>query len=391
VNILYLTARFPYPPLKGDQVRAYHQIRLLSQRHRVTLLSFADDTLTEAALAHLRGYCVEIVTVPISRVSMGFALLRHATSPEPFQTMIFRSSRMARALHALLRRRAIDVVVVQLARLYPYVADLQVPVVVDLIDALSANIKRRASQEARLKAALLRAEARRLERYERAICTSARHVVVVSARDRDAIGTFPSLQVNGNGVDLDAFPARSSTGYHQRIMFTGNMSYFPNVNAVVWFAREVLPLVLREIPDAHFEIVGVGPSREVLALAGPHVSVAGYVEDMPAKLAEATVAVAPMLTGSGMQNKVIEAMASSVPLVVTPLALGGLEAVPGHHVLTASDAPGFAREVIRLISNPELASSLARAGRQLVEHAYTWEKSVEQLETLLIRATTQAG
>jgi glycosyltransferase involved in cell wall biosynthesis len=159
------------------------------------------------------------------------------------------------------------------------------------------------------------------------------------------------------------------------------MGYFPNANAALWFATEVFPLIRQQIPHARFLIVGAEPTAAVSALAKlPNIVVTGYVPQVENYLQQATVAVAPMQSGSGIQNKVLEGLACGTPMVVTPYALGGIEVVHDEHLLVASSATDFAQQVIRLLHDTILAQKLAKNGRELVEAKYTWSQCITQLE-----------
>ncbi len=387
MKILFITARFPYPALKGDQVRAYHQLRSLGKRHRVTLLSFCDRHVSAAERAHLAAFCEELILVPIDGRAMVTALARNLFSPLPFQTLLFQTSAMKAAARVQLGR-SFDIVHVQLARMAPLAIDGAIPAHVDLIDALSLNMARRAREERGPLAALAAHEADRMHRYERQICVRAASASVVSGVDRDAIGPFERLAVNGNGVDVDHFAFVRRGRRPNTLVFSGNMGYFPNVNAVTWFAREVLPLIRREIPSVSLTIVGTNPAREVRALAARDagITVTGFVADVRPHLWAASVGIVPMRAGTGMQNKVVEAMAAGTPLVATPFALGGIAAVDGEHLLVGADATAFAAHTTGLLQNEARRDAIATAARAFVEHSYAWASTVGELEAIYRRA-----
>jgi sugar transferase (PEP-CTERM/EpsH1 system associated) len=383
VRILFVAARFPSPARQGFQVRAHHQLRLLAPRHRITLVAFAPVEPSRAAHADLARHCEEIVTVPLGRTEMLTALARGVLSDRPLQTALYETPAMRNALEGLLAERRHDVVHVQLARMARHVEGTTLPVVVDLIDALSLNMERRAARDvgpARFAAAL---EAKRLRRYEQWLCRTFAHATVVSRVDRDAIGDFANLTINPNGVELERFPFRATERQGARIAFTGNLGYFPNVDAVEWFAKEVLPRVRRARPDATFIAAGTRPHRRVRSLAdGGAIIVQEDVPDVGTVLAGATVAVAPMHAGSGQPLKILEAMACGTPVVATSIAASGLDAEPGRHLLVGDDAESFAAAVVRVLAEPDLARSLAEEARRLMEARYTWEQSVATLESI---------
>lgn len=401
MKILFVCARFPYPLLKGDQVCAYHQLRLLSARHQITLLSYVDKTTTDEARERVAPWCERVIEVPLNRMQQLRAVARGALSDLPFQTLLFDTPAMRHAISQTLRDSRFDLAHIQLARMAPHFEDANVhanananlPRVVDLIDALSLNMARRAQQERGLKRRLARLEQKRMSRLEKNICARFEAVTVVSQVDRAAIGEFANLHANPLGVETDHFPFTRAGRASDTLIFSGNMGYFPNANAIVWFVEQVLPRVKKEVPDVRLLVVGNNPTREVRALAerDASIEVTGFVPDLDAYLARAQVAIAPMRTGSGSQIKVIEAMASGAPVVSTPFALGGLAARHEEHLLVAEDAAGFAQQTVRLLQDENLRQNLAQAARHLVETECSWESSVARLEEIYGAALAAKG
>jgi sugar transferase (PEP-CTERM/EpsH1 system associated) len=391
LRILFIASRFPSPPRKGDQLRAFQQIRHLGRRHRITLVHFGAPAASDRAL--LQGACERIVSVPLGPVARAIGLLKGAFSALPFQVSLYRSPSMRRALHAL-SATPFDLTHVQLARMAPYLADgtCPRPWVVDLVDALSLGMSRRALQDRGPAALVARLEAGRLLRYERALCERADVLTVVGARDRAAIGDFPRLRLVPNAVDLAAFPFARQGRAKASVVFTGNMGYFPNRNAAAWLVREVWPRVLAENPEARLSLVGARPSADVRALGSARgVTVTGFVDDLSLHLRQAAVAVAPMRAGSGQQFKVLEAMASGTPLVATPDEALQVGARHGQDLLIADDPTAFAAAIVSLLRDASLADRLAASGRRLVESHYTWDHSVALLEEAYLQALAAAS
>jgi glycosyltransferase involved in cell wall biosynthesis len=265
------------------------------------------------------------------------------------------------------------------------------------VDAISLNMKRRAAVESRLLRPLFLWEWWRLRRLERSALGMFDKVIVTSPVDRDAVnsGGEPTIpeqrlaQVVANGVDLEHFHFRGPGGRNrQRVVFTGNLGYFSNQEAVRFFLRKIWPHVRRDMPAVRFQVVGDRPSPELRALCrrGEGVELVGPVEDLRPHLWEASVAVSPLTTGSGLPNKVLEAMAAGAPVVTTPFALTSIAAREGREVLVGRTPEEFAAEVIRLLRDPTLGATLAADARRLVEQRYSWEASVAELEEVLTRA-----
>lgn len=393
MRILFLTGRFPYPLLRGDQLRAFHQIRVLAPRHRVTLVSFVDRPPSPEERDSMAAHCERVVTVPLGRASMGRNLARHAVSGLPLQAALYDAPAMDRALRGLAADGPYDVAHVQLARMAPHLAACPARArVVDLVDALSLGMERRAAREAPPLGWLARLEARRLRAYERRAVAEADAALVASPADRDALDAPGAVAVVPNGVDSARFPFGRGPREPGRVVFTGNLGYFANADAVRWFASRVLPLLRRSAPAVRFEVVGARPPRSLRRLARTGAfEIVGPVEDVGARLRAARAAVAPLQAGAGQSNKTLEALASGTPVVVSPLVAAGLEVRHGEHVLVAGSAEEFAAAVARLLEDAALAERLAAAGRALVESTYTWERSGDRLEAVYARALTAAA
>ncbi len=393
MKILFVSSRFPYPPIRGDQVRAYHFLRLLRPRHEVTLVTPIARPVDSGVQEILIRICKRWIAVPFHPWKGFVNLLSFPFSALPLQVLYFCPPILCRTVQKLIQEDSYDLLHVQLARMAPVVENvMDVPRVIDFIDALSLNMRRRAKQERWPLKWLFHLEAQRMARYERDLVFSFNQQVVSSPMDKKAMGDFETIHVVPNGVDLDDFPYNEDGRADKLIIFTGRMGYFPNAEAAVYFATKVFPLVRQYVPDARFLIIGADPPKFVQSLAKlPGVEVTGYVPRIQDYLARATVAVAPMQAGTGIQNKVLEAMASGVPIVVTPYALSGVEAISGEHLLVAEDAEGLAEQVVRLLKEPALCRRLARNARRLVEEKYTWERSVAMLEEVYHLAVKQVS
>jgi sugar transferase (PEP-CTERM/EpsH1 system associated) len=391
VKILFIASRFPYPPVQGDRLRGYHTLRLLSQKHSITLVTSVPGAVDSQAQQKVTQLCDRWVLVRIPRWQAATHLFRFPFSALPIQTLYFCPPAMQKQVQCLLQETTYDLIHVQLARMAPVADGLgNVAKVLDFIDAVSLNMHRRAIQERGPMKWLLRLEARRMAHYERELIFSFDQQVVSSPLDKKAIGAYESLHVIPNGVDVEDFRYSEDERENNVIVFTGRMGYFPNADAAVYFATRVFPLIQQQEPNARFLIVGADPPRRVRRLARlPGVEVTGYVYRIQDYLVRASVAVAPMQAGSGIQNKVLEAMASGTPVVATPNALGGIEAQEDEHVLVAGDAEALAEQVMRLLKDPSLRLRLAHNARRLMEDKYTWERSLAMLEEVYRLAIEQ--
>lgn len=382
MRLLFVTARFPFPPFNGDSHRVYHQIRELNRDHRITLLSISDTPVTAEDYAEVAPYCERVEAIHLPRWRAGVNLGTGLVSRLPLQIHYYRMPQVKRRIEEILREGDFDLVHATLIRVAPYVWDIdRPPVVIDMIDSLALSLGTRRGQIGGPKRLAYDLEYRRVREYESAVVGHFPGLIVISENDRKALRS-EKVSVVSNGVDLDRYAYVGPEGREPAtLVFAGNMGYDPNEKAMAWFARQVWPSVRAERTDARLQIVGVNPSEAVRALAEPGngIEVLGRVPDVIAYLEKATVAICPMQTGSGMLNKVLEALSVGPPLVATSVANAGVGAVPGRDLLVA-DTPGdFAGAVLRLLEDPGERARIARNGRTFVEQTYTWQQHVRRL------------
>ena len=383
MKVLALATRLPVPPWRGDQVRAFHHLRHLAARHDVTCCALLPRQPAPALCRQVEALGVRLEVVRLGLAGAAPALARALLGDRrPFQVLLYDRVRARRQVSSLLAEGGFDVVHAQLVRTAPYLPPPGgPPVVLDLIDALSVNLARRATQERGPLAPVAAIEARRLAACERMLIARCARTLVVSALERDALGGSDRIAVVPNGVDLEAFAFDDAPRPPATLLFFGNLGYFPNVDAADWLAREIYPRVRAAIPEARLRLAGARPARAVRALAErPGVSLAAAVPDMAPEIAGATVAVVPMRAGSGLQNKVLEAMAVGTPVVCTPTVAAALDVRVGEHLLVAADAAGLAEAILALLRDPARARAMAVAAHAIVERRYRWSASARAVE-----------
>jgi len=390
LRVLYLCHRLPYPPDKGEKIRAFHQIRALSQRHKVSLLTLADAEVPD--LAPLRALCERVEVFPISR-SAGYARAAlGAWRRRPLTLSFFESEEMAARVRELARSERFDVVVVYCSAMAPYAALVpEVPAVLDMVDVDSAKW----AQYARFAPLPLRPvyalEARRLRRYETALAGRFQRVLLATGNEtRLYKAQAPAAKAVTilNGVDIDFFqPLELPKSDHPTLVFTGQMDYFANVDGVTHFAREVFPKLRAQFPDVELLIVGRSPVQAVRALGElPGVQVTGAVGDVRPFLARAWVFVAPLRIAQGVQNKVLEAMACNVPVVASERVLAGLADGgfrSGRDLLASSSDEGLARALAGLLGDERERERLAECARQRLLATYRWAPNLDRFEDLV--------
>jgi len=388
MNILMLAHRVPYPPTKGEKLRTFNILRYLSHKHHVHLVALADDRADLAYDFALRQYCETTTLVPISVRWRKAASLTHYFSDLPLTVPCFHSSAMEQEVRRVAESVPLDLVFIDcssMAQYAPYAG--AAPKVIDFIDIDSAKWALLAERSPFPLSRVYRREHRTLQNYERDLGDWVKHAFVVSEPEAEIYRSFaPGRPITAiqNGVDIDYFqPSREDYNDH-RIVFAGAMDYAPNVDAVMYFWKEVLPLIWQEVPDATFCVAGRSPARCVAALAKePNVIVTGTVTDIRSYITEAALSVAPLRIARGIQNKVLEAMALGVPVVATNEAWEGIDAVSGEHLFVADRPETFARNAITLMRDPDLRERFSLSGRALVEARYSWERNLSRLERIL--------
>lgn len=388
-NVLYLVHRLPYPPDKGDRIRAYHLIRFLAMRANVHLACLADEPAPAESVQALEGLCARVAVVPLQGSRWAWALASLARGGT-ITAGAFHASAMRRLLRDWVGDTHFDAVVASSSAMVPYLRhrDLAgIPAVVDLVDVDSQKWFDYAAASHGPRAGLYRTEGRRLRKLEAALPSWARAVTLVSETERDIFRSFcPSSDVHTipNGVDLDYFRPHAPALAEEGCVFVGALDYRPNIDAVTWFCSAVWPLVRQAHPQALLRLVGRRPVAEVRQLGSvPGVEVVGQVADVRPHLAWSAVAVAPLRIARGVQNKVLEALAMRKPVVASPQALQGLRERLDLPALNATTPEEWAEHIGRLLNDEALRRQLGSAGRRYVESHHSWSRCLEPLADLL--------
>jgi len=387
MRILCLTSRLPYPPDRGDRLRAFHLIEQLSQKHELTLISFIADESERSHVTPLLDYCQPIHVLKMDAKHSTLAVLSNFWRQEPLQALYYRSRAMQQMVNQTLARARFDVAYVHLFRMATYVAHHDnLYRIVDLTDVISQEVSRSLPYRGFAWKLLYSLERRRIERYERHVADTFEETWLISDADRQVLATHcptANIQVVTNGVDLEQFHPTRQPAEPDSLLFVGHMQVFHNVDAARHLVHDILPLVRREMPDCTLRLVGANPSPSVRELGRvPGVEVTGFVPDLNDCLNRAMVFVAPLRFAAGLQNKVLEAMAAGRPVVTTSLVNTGLGAQPDHEILIADDASTIAAQIVALLRDEELRSRLGNAGRLFVQRKYSWEHAIQRLDEI---------
>ncbi len=404
MRILALVHRVPYPPNKGEKIRAYHELRHLTERgHRVDLATFADaeeDLRWARELAELAEN-VRVVRKwrKPSTVRAGLAV----PLARPLSVGYFWSSRFAYQVHGWLRDHDYDVALGYSSPMAEYLLGPRfdrrpMARVMDFVDVDSEKWRQYAGRVELPMSAVYKAEAELLSRYERKVAREFDASILVSRAEAEA---FRKIAPDArrivdvpNGVDTEFFGATERRPAHPPtplLVFVGQMDYFANVDAVRWFGREVFPKIKAAYPGARFRIVGRNPTEEVEDLKSiDGVEVTGPVPDVREHLDEATLVVAPLRIARGIQNKVLEAMAARAPVVASPAAFEGIEGEPDVHAAVADGVEAQVAAILALIADRDRRKAMAARARTLVEKTYAWGPAMTRLEDVLLEAAADA-
>jgi len=379
-RVFFLTPRFPHPLDKGDKLRAFHQIKVLSEEgHEVCLCALSHEPISREDQRALEPYCTRIEIVPLSRFWSWFHTAAAGLTNKPFQVGYFWSRAADRRVRRLIEGFAPDQVIAQLIRTAPYVRGLPVAKTIDYMDAFSRGLRQREDMTSAPVRLMLRRERRAVRRYEHAVFDDFDHHTIISDRDRQFIdhNRRDAIRLVANGVDLHAFAPRSEDA-DTDLLFVGNMSYSPNIMAAKILVREILPKVQQTRPGCRLLIAGTTPTRAVRRLGNESVAVTGWIDDIAGCYARSKIFVAPMMAATGIQNKLLQAMAAGIPCVTTDIANQALGA-DEDEVRLARTPREFASAIDDLLSDPEAARELGRRGRELVLRSFQWRQATRPL------------
>lgn len=389
MNILFVSA---YTPSR-IRVRPYSFIKALARRgHAITLVCGAGRS-DVAALSELRAICRKVEPVPQGKLEMAWNALRALPGDLPLQAALSFGAAMVDAVRAELHANHFDVAHVEHLRAAALGYALQsVPAVLDGVDCISLLFERALRGSPSPKSRLMAlADLARTRRYEAGYTARYERVLVSSPEDAWALRTLmagagrpadeaAAIHVVPNGVDLAYFAPQPLEREPNTLVFSGKMSYHANEAAALFLAGEIMPLVWRERPDVRLLIAGSSPTRAVRDLgADRRITVTGFVEDLREPLARASVAVAPLRYGVGIQNKVLEAMATATPVVATPQATQALAPEARAALLQANSPSAFAQAVLELLEQPQRRQQLGEAGRTYVETHHSWLNNANRL------------
>jgi polysaccharide biosynthesis protein PslH len=381
MKVLYITHSCPYPPNKGERIRSFNILKHLAQKHEVTLIYPSFTWQDEQHTTHLRQYCASVETVRlsslVSKIRCGLSLF----SRTPLTVSYFYSKRLKR----LIMNNECDIALADCSSMAQYLLDVQCPKCIDFVDVDSDKWRLYAQKHAWIQSTIYQLECRRLHEYENKICNQFDYCFVISEQEKKLLTKQANVVVIPNGVDLQFFRPENRHDNHT-LVFVGAMNYFPNIDGVLYFHREILSLIKAQLPSVKFVIAGMHPSSAIQRLADEQTVVTGYVPDIRSSVAHAAVAVVPLRIAKGIQNKILEAMAMEVPVVATSIANRGINARDREEILLADSPEDFARATVALMTDTALRTRIVTQAKQLLWRRFDWEDNLRQLDAVLALA-----
>ena len=384
MDILVILSRIPYPLEKGDKLRAFHQIRELSAKHSIHLFCLNDSARHPQALEILGKYCKTIEIHDLSKINILIRLLVTFFTGNPFQVGYFYSPSAKRKVQAMIEQIRPDHIYCQLIRTAPYAFHSRIPKTIDYQDVFSKGVERRIEFSPFWLKPILKMEYQRLLKYEHAVFVQFDHKTIISESDRIHI-PHPgrnSIHIIPNGVDHQYFTPVEGPKTTD-LLFTGNMGYSPNIQCARFLATQVMPGILKIKPGTRLKIVGANPDPSLAELASANVEIIGWVDDIRQSYNAARIFIAPMQIGTGLQNKLLEAMAMKLPCITSELANKSLGATPGKEILIGNSAEEYAALVVRLLEDSNFAKEIAENGNHFVRATFDWSSTTAKLENVI--------
>ncbi len=394
-ELLFLAHRIPYPPNKGDKIRSYHLLNELRKEYKIHLATFIDDKEDLQYKGHVASLCESFCAIEIDPFISKVKSLKGFVTADALSIPYYESKELSHYVEKVIAT-GVDKALVFSSAMAQFVSSTRfdLKMVVDFVDIDSDKWRQYSSSKKWPASWLYKRECKKLFEWEKMVAQQADHSLFVTEKEsalfRELVPTVAEkVHSIDNGVDYDFFTSNSAAEnpyleQSPKIVFTGAMDYWANVDAVVWFAEEVLPLVQQKIPNLEFFIVGSKPTAKVSALSNvAGVTVTGRVEDVRPYIQYSNLSVAPLRIARGVQNKVLEAMSMGKAVVATSQAMEGIKDIEQFSELTLDDAKAYADKVAELLQDDAKAKSWGDKGREMILKNYNWQSNVAKVVNLL--------
>lgn len=383
--IIYLTSRFPYPINKGDKLRSYYQIKELSKSHEIHLISLSEKNISEKYIQSLNKYCKSITIYKMNFFKRIYNLFKTFFNNKPFQVNYFYHYSIQKRLNSKIAEIKPDYIFCQLIRTAMYVKNNHTTAkVLDYMDSLSKGMERRIKISNIFMKPFVIMEFQRLKRFENLAFEFFNKHIMISENDRKEIAhnKKDEIEIIGNGIDTNYFQ-KIETEIKYELIFIGNLSYLPNIEAANFISKEILPKLLEKLPNIKILIAGSNPSNRVIKLANKNIEVQGWVEDIRKSYSSGKIFFAPMTIGSGLQNKLLEAMSIGIPCITSELSNRSLKAIDKKNILIGNSVNEYVNHIISLLNDEKKRKIIGESGRKYVIENYNWKTANSKLLKLL--------
>ena len=384
--MVIILSRFPFPLEKGDKLRAYHQIVGLSRHFEITLICLTDKKISESNRQALKPYCEKIYVFKLNKLIQLVNLTFATLTDTPFQIAYFWQYHIQRKISIILNATNPNFIYSQLIRTTEYVKNYHAcPKILDYMDAFSKGIERRIPDQPFFAKPFFKQEFFRLKNYERKIFEYFEEHIIISEQDRNYIfhNRADEIAIIKNGISEHLLENKFFVEKKFDLIFTGNMNYPPNVAASIYIAKRILPLLDKKV---NFLVSGVNPNKSVLKLKSSKIAITGWVENISESYLQSKIFIAPMFLGTGLQNKLLEAMALGIPCITTTMANTALGAKPEEAILIADNEYEFKTQIERLLNDDFLYKKISENALLFVKTNFSWEKLNEQLTHLIVNS-----
>jgi len=384
VRLLILLSRIPYPLEKGDKLRAYHQIKALSKENEIILCSLTTESNTGIAKEKLAEYCAHIYFIKLPKWKVWWNTFKGLFGKLPLQVNYFYHKKAQQKIDSIIETHIPNHIFCQLIRVTEYVKKYSfIPKTLDFMDCLSAGMQRRHKSSIGLFSSIYKLEEIRLKNYEQLISHDFENLLAITHQDKTELNLTKKINVLSNGIDLNYFSVNVKSVPSYEIVFIGNLSYEPNIQCANYIVKFILPMLKKNKPNIKLLISGANPSKKVLSLQNKHVKIQGWVDDIREAYLSGSVFVAPLELGSGLQNKLLEAMSLGLPCITSHLANGALNAAENKEILLANSPKEYTDHIISLLSDQKKYNTISTAGQKYVISNYNWNAAGDQLNTIL--------